>query len=105
MSDTQQLENARRKMIRYRILKILDAGRPLPVGEGLINSILVDADLGATQQDVRKALQYLADKDYLEIELPKRGVSTHWSATLQPKGVDYLENVDMDDIGIARPER
>ena len=104
MSDIQQLENARRKMIRYRILKILDAGRPLPVGEGLINTILIDADLSATQSEVRRALQYLQDKNYLEVEMPKRGVSVHWSARLLPTGVDYIENVSMEDPGIARPD-
>lgn len=103
MSDLEQLQNARRKMVRYRILKILDAGRPLPVGENLIADILIDADLDATQNDVRKALQYLQDKNYLAIEMPKRGVSTHWSARLLPTGVDYIENIHIDDAGIARP--
>lgn len=103
MSDVEQLENARRKMVRYRILKILDAGRPLPVGEGLIGSILIDADLDATESDVRKALQYLEDKGFVEIEMPKRGINSHWSARLLPTGVDYIENAHIDEPGIARP--
>lgn len=98
MSD---LEQARRRMVRYRILKILDAGRPHPVGEGLISEVLVDADLSVSPNSIRKALQYLADKGYVHLSEP-RGAS-HWEARLLPKGVDYIEDDASEDPGIARP--
>jgi len=100
MSEHEGLERARRLMIRYRLLKILDAGGSLPVGEGLIKQILVDADLAASQSDVRRAMQYLADKSYIEI---KKG-SQYWDARLLPVGVDYLDDHSVVDSGIARPE-
>jgi repressor of nif and glnA expression len=96
------LEAARAKMARYRILKILDAGRPLPVGEGLIAQILVDADLQVTQMGIRRALQYLTDKGY--VELAKPNGAEYWEARLMPKGVDYLEDAHIVDPGIARPK-
>lgn len=100
MSATQEaLQQARTKMIRYRVLAILQAGYPFPTGEGLIADVLVDADLQATQTDIRKALTYLADKDYLELTTKL----DHWEAKLTSEGVDYLENRDMKDVGIARP--
>lgn len=98
MSVHEDLERARRKMIRYRILKILDAGRPYPVGEGLIESVMIDADLNATKIESRKALQYLSDKKYVALETKEV-----WEGRLLPHGVDYLENPEMDDVGIARP--
>jgi len=99
--DHERLNHARSKMIRYRILRILDVGRPLPVGEGLIQEVLVDADLEATQTDVRKAMQYLADKRFVEINKP-RGMP-YWEGRLLPAGVDYIENPEHDEPGIARP--
>lgn len=101
MSLHSKLELARLKMVRYRILKILDAGYPYPVGEGLMVEVLADADLRVTQMEARKALQYLADKGYVALEEPKGG--THWEAQLLPPGVDYLQNAEIDDFGIARP--
>ncbi len=95
------LEKARLRMIRYRILKILDAGRPSAVGEGLIRDVLTDVDLGASANDVRRALQYLDDKGYVELKESKR---KPWNGRLLPKGIDYLEDVDQEDAGIARPE-
>ena len=99
MSDHQNLEQAKRRMVRYRILMILDAGRPIPVGEGLINETLSDADLGASPKDIRKALQYLCDKKFIDIQK----MPGHWDARLLPVGVDYLENPNIQEIGIARP--
>lgn len=101
MSLQTKLELARVKMIRYRILKILDAGRPYPVGEGLIVEVLDDVDLAVTQHEARKALQYLSDKGYVAIKEPPG--AAYWEARLLPPGVDYLENPLAEDFGIARP--
>ncbi|HFD87521.1 MAG TPA: hypothetical protein ENJ35_07590 [Gammaproteobacteria bacterium] len=101
MTLKTKLELARVKMIRYRILKVLDAGRPYPVGDGLLVEVLVDADLNVTQHEIRKALQYLADKGYLALSQPDS--AAHWEARLLPQGVDYLENPSHDDPGITRP--
>lgn len=100
MSDHADLEQARRRMVRYRILRILEAGRPLPVGEGLISQCLDDQDLQPTLQGIRRALQYLADKGYCELDTESE---THWQARLLPPGVDFLEDPRAADPGIARP--
>ena len=99
MSLKNKLELARIKMIRYRILKVLDVGRPYPVGDGLLVDVLVDADLNVTQHETRRALQYLCDKGYVDI----KDHGSHWEARLLPKGVDYIEISHTEDDGIARP--
>jgi len=101
MNDHTQLEQARTKMVRYRILKVLDAGRPYPVGEGLLVEVLGDADLRVTQHEIRRALQYLADKKFLQVK--EVSVGQHWEARLLPPGIDYLENPTAESRGIARP--
>jgi len=101
MALNHELSHARARMIRYRILKILDAGRPYPVGEGLIGDILVDIDLDATQMEIRRALQYLRDIQFVDLT-DERGQP--WMASLLPAGIDYLENTRLTQPGIARPE-
>lgn len=101
MQLSEQLNYAKIKMARYRILKILDAGRPVPVGEGLIAEILVDVDLQMTQWETRRALQYLCDKKYVALDIHH---GEPWLARLLPEGVDYLEDPRRSDPGIARPE-
>jgi len=100
MSEHERVKHARQKMIRYRLLKVLDASRPNPLGEGLIKQVLVDVDLDASLQDVRKAMQYLEDKKFIEVthEL------SHWLGRLLPDGVDFLESPDATDNGISKPE-
>ncbi|HYE35469.1 hypothetical protein [Methylocaldum sp.] len=94
-----RLQMARIKMIRYRVLKTLEAGYPYPVGDGLLADVLTDADLQASQGDVRKALTYLSDKGYIELTEGRE----FWEGKLLPKGIDYLENPTMEDVGITRP--
>lgn len=103
MSLQDQLELARAKMIRYRVLKILDAGRPYPVGESLIVEVLDDVDLAVTRLEARRALRYLSDKGYIEVVIREPQLAGVWESRLLPPGVDYLENPRAEDAGIARP--
>ncbi|MDY6979206.1 MAG: hypothetical protein SV201_04955 [Pseudomonadota bacterium] len=97
------LENARKKMMRWRILRILYVGRPYPVGEGLIMEVMDDADLPVTQTELRSALVYLKDKDYVDYkEVRQTGEAAHWEVQLRSKGVDFVEYNIPDDPGITR---
>lgn len=100
------LDNARKRMARWRILRILYTGRPYPVGEGLIAEVMNDADLAMTMTEIRSAIQYLQGKGYVtykEVRVPGEG--THWEAMLESKGVDFLEYTIEDDPGISRPDQ
>lgn len=100
MSDHAELERARIRMTRYRVLAILNAGNPYPVGEGLIAQVLDDCDLQPTPDGIRRSLQYLADKGLVSLDMTSE---PHWQARLLPAGVDYLEDPRASDPGIARP--
>lgn len=99
-----RIDNARKRMGRWRILRILYTGRPYPVGEGLIAEVMTDADLAMTQNEIRSALQYLADKDFLTTKEVKND-GTHVEACLRSKGVDFVEYTIPDEPGIARPQQ
>lgn len=101
------LDTARKRMARWRILRILAAGRPYPVGEGLIGQVLTDADLAMTMNEIRNDLEYLKDKGYIETkEVSVPGEGKHLEARLLPKGVDYVEYTTAeDDPGVLRPEQ
>lgn len=105
MSLGTHLDHARQRMARWRLLRILQSGLPLPVGETLIAEVLNDADLAMTQTQIRANLQYLADKGYVqvtEVHLPHEG--SHLEARLLPLGVDFCEySIPDEDPGIARP--
>lgn len=99
MSELEKLEKARRKMLRYRLLRTLQIGYPRPVGEGLIAQVVVDADLAATHEQIRAALTYLADSQFIELHV----AGEFWEGRLLPKGVNFLEDESLMDPGIARP--
>lgn len=78
------LGNARIQEIRYQLLCLLDSDRPNFIGEELlIRSLKVDA----SQEDVRRELHYLKQRDLVEIR--KNGDRV--MASLVASGVDLLE--------------
>jgi len=105
MTTSVNLQRARTGLLRYRILAILHISGTIPVGETLFLTILSDLpdeDLDVTPDELRRALRYLADKAYIELEAPR---DRHWKARLLPRGVDYIERNLEDDPGITRPPR
>ena len=59
------LEKAHREETRWRILRALDAGRPLQVSETVIFRALADASLPISPAELRRELDYLRDKGRL----------------------------------------
>jgi hypothetical protein len=96
------LGKIQRESARWRILRILDAGRPLPVSEHTVLLALNDAKLSLTMQELRRELDYLDDRKLLRI----LDVHTsHWSAELTHYGVDLVEYTVDCLPGIARPSK
>ena len=56
------LEKAQRDETRWRILRALDAGRPLAVSEAVIFRALSDASLDISPATLRRELDYRADR-------------------------------------------
>lgn len=96
------LQKAVREQARWRILRILDAGRPLPVSENTILLALNDAKLNLTTTELRRELDYLDDRQL--VRLFDRDTVV-WSAELSHYGVDVVEYTIPCLPGIARPPK
>lgn len=96
------LDRARREEARWRILRVLDVGRPLPVAEGMIWRVLADIHLPITPEGVRRELAYLEDKGLIEIQGRDEN---NWMGELTGSGVDVVEYALPAPVGISRPPR
>lgn len=95
-------EGARAPIIRWRILAITQAGRPVSVHESVYLDIFNQLGLAVTQLELRRELDYLRDRGLLEVE----GEGTlAWRASLTHHGVDVVEYSVACYPGIARPPR
>lgn len=96
------LEKAQREETRWRIMRILDAGRPLAVSETVIFRALADASLPVSPNMLRRELDYLRDKGVLSLSGEDSPV---WNAELTGDGVDIVEYSVPAPAGIARPKK
>lgn len=97
------LDKVQREKTRWRILKVLDAGRPLPVSEDVIREVLQDTALPITPAALRRELTYLEDRRLVEIS--GRTTTPVWAAKLTRHGVDVVEYTVECLPGIARPPK
>ena len=96
------LEKSQRETLRWRILQALDVGRPYPVSEDVLMSTVAGDDMPITPRDLRRALDYLADRKLLQL----KGRDTPcWNAELTHYGVDVVEYTVECFPGIARPKK
>lgn len=102
MPDTIDLEQKRREEARWRILRVVDAGRPIAVSEQIIWRVLADIKLALTLNSVRRELTYLRDSGLLELEGEQ---SETWFARLTASGVDVVEYNFPSPAGVARPRK
>lgn len=96
------LEQKQREEARWRILRVLDAGRPLPVSESIILRVLNDVRLPIGPAAVRRELDYLRALGLTEIE---DGDEDTWFARLTAAGVNTVEYTVAAPTGIARPKK
>jgi len=100
MSTEQSIELARLRIIRGRIIKALYVSRPFTIADDMLLSILTDDRARATRVEVQRALQYLADKQFVATEGDDFTDRLH--ARLLPAGVDFQENARIIDQSITR---
>jgi hypothetical protein len=98
--DQDQAEKNRREVLRWRILRTLNIGRPYPVAEDVLYQTVAGPDMPVTGHDVRRELDYLRVRELLT--LSGQG-SPQWSAKLTRAGVDVAEYAVACQPGIARP--
>jgi hypothetical protein len=99
---TMDLEQKQREEARWRILRVLDAGRPIAVSENIIWRVLHDIRLPMSVSSVRREVDYLRDLGLVEIE--GEGTET-WFAKLAAQGVDVVEYTVNAPAGVARPRK
>jgi hypothetical protein len=102
MSESIDLEQRQREEARWRILRVVDAGRPIPVTEQIIWRVLTDIKLSFSLNQLRRELSYLRDLALIEIE--GEG-GENWFAKLTAVGVDVVEYTATSPAGIARPRK
>ena len=96
------LQRHQRQEARWRILRVLDSGRPIKSSETLIGSVLHDLDLPISPSQIRRELRYLAGKGL--VTLFKTSEPT-WMAELTSEGIDVVEYTADCPAGIARPQQ
>jgi hypothetical protein len=102
MQDGINLEQRQREEARWRILRVVDAGRPIAVSEQIVWRVLCDIKLALTQVGVRRELTYLRDSGLLELEGED---AETWFARLTASGVDVVEYNYPAPAGVARPKK
>jgi DNA-binding transcriptional ArsR family regulator len=102
MPDGIDLEQKNREEARWRMLRVVDAGRPIAVSEQIIWRVLADIKLSLSLNTVRRELAYLRDLGLLELE--GEGTET-WFAKLTASGVDVVEYNFPSPAGVARPRK
>ncbi|WP_293766379.1 hypothetical protein [uncultured Aquitalea sp.] len=96
------LQKVRRETIRWQILLTLNNARPMGSYEEVVLSVIQAMYPDATAHELRKELDYLADRQMLKLEREPGG---RWFADLSSLGVDIAEYTAEVRPGIARPPK
>ncbi len=99
MIDTAKV---RRESMRWNILLILNNARPVGAYEDLVLATLQSIYPDATALELRRELDYLADRELVTLNKEPSG---RWFAELNRHGTDVAEYTVECDPGIARPQK
>ena len=99
MIDTAKV---RRESMRWNILLILNTARPVGAYEELVLATLQSIYPDATALELRRELDYLADRELVTLNKEPSG---RWFAELNRHGTDVAEYTVECDPGIARPQK
>jgi hypothetical protein len=102
MSDGLDLEQRQREEARWRILRVVDAGRPIAVSEQIVWRVLTDIKITLSLNQLRRELSYLHDLGLIEVEGEDCDI---WFARLTAQGVDVVEYTVKAPAGVARPRK
>ena len=94
------MHKVRREDIRWQVILTLNNARPVGAYEELIVSIVRSIYPDATLHELRRELDYLADRQLVDL---RKEPSGRWFADLTRFGIDVAEYTVDCDPGIARP--
>ncbi|WOI46984.1 hypothetical protein [Acidovorax sp. BLS4] len=92
----------RREALRWLVLLTLNNARPIGAFEGPILSVAQSEYPDATPMELRRELDYLADRELVRIDKQPSG---KWHADLTRIGTDVAEYTINCEPGIARPAK
>lgn len=92
----------RRESMRWMILLTLNNARPIGAYEELVLATIQAMYPDATALEVRRELDYLADRGLVDL---RKEPSGRWFADLSRDGTDVTEYTVECDPGIARPPK
>ena len=92
----------RRESMRWNLILTLNRARPHTTNERFLLDVMRDIYADATMLEVRRELDYLADRELVELNKSPAGT---WYADLTRCGVDLAEYTVECDPGIARPTK
>ena len=93
---------ARREHLRWLVLLTLNNARPIGAYEGPVLSVAQSEYPDATALELRRELDYLADRRLIELDKRPDG---RWRAQLSRHVVDVAEYTVVCEPGVARPEK
>lgn len=96
------LHKLRREDIRWQVLLTLNNARPIGAWEEMILTVIRATYPDATLIELRRELDYLADRGLVEL---KKDPSGRWFGDLTRFGVDIAEYTIDCEPGIARPAK
>lgn len=99
MSD---LAKIRRESMRWNLINTMDKARPHTSNEQFLLDVMRAIYPDATALEVRRELDYLADRDLVKLNKTPSGT---WFADLMRYGVDIAEYTIACEPGIGRPEK
>jgi hypothetical protein len=105
METKPTMEQIRREETRWRILQILDKTRGSEIRELIIWRTLDDLQLVPSVVELRREMDYLAQKGLLKASQARSEFGYEWRAQLTAQGIDFVEFTTDDIPGIARPDR
>ena len=94
-----EIEQLRREDARWKILRVIDAGRPVGVNEGILHRILSESRTPFSRSELRRELAHLRDLGLIEVG----ETDGDWFAKATPAGVAVVEYTAPAPAGIARP--
>ncbi len=100
-SGLAPLELARRRELRWRMLRAVDINRPEPLPETLMQRVFHDTEFSLSQGELRRVASYLEQKGLLIVGRTQ----PCWNLELTADGVDVCEYAVNCPSGVGRPEK
>jgi hypothetical protein len=96
-----EIEKLRREDARWKVLLVVDAGRPIGVNEGIICRVLSDLKEPFSRDEVRRELDYLRELGLVEVG----EADDVWFAKATAQGLAVVEYTAPAPAGVARPAK